>query len=967
MGQEVVYCHRCLTRLLGGDFDTGKAFRTGDQISCAACTQEILASLPERERLDLQARIEAERHRRGSSARHPAARPDPSGITRSIPVPSAAKGPPGGRPSSHSIRVPPQASTSSIPVARRRRSALPVAAGAASVAVVLAVVVAVATGGRGGVPEDLPAPAPLPPPPAVAGATDAAARDAMARAREFRRSHPADFLGQLRSWEKAAWDVGNSPHLAEAKREIEDAKARLSAALAPQVAALDAQARGLAAKDDFAGAVDLLEQGKKRHDTPVWTAALDRKIQEMDDRAAERFKALKEEALAARRRGSASEAKSIRDRVEKWGYRKLTEDLDRSLAAVAAPPKPAPQPPRPPPDAGKPLSKEAEAYRAPWERAMLLAGARRFDEASSELERASRDLQEADVRGEARADLQSVGLVESACAQALKALSETSRNAVLNVEIVDDAGRRARVNDRVARVDLHRAELRKNRQIETYVVEFDDITGASLADLLGKRKRNPTEDDRRGLALLCLLDGDETGALAHLGDPAGRIPWKYWALAREARAKALKPDPKEREARRLFSAAEREWRSAATRGAAIEKYRTLRDAFGGSAAVRRYQTVVVRRCEEGKEWVIGPDEIRGSGQFRAAALGEDRFWTSTADAASDAAARENFVEFQFHALPGTQYRAWIYAGGCCQETFTAHFQATELTGPDPRKAGATVPYEPGGNVALPLKHGLSSLKKTHLLHAPAKEPKEPRKWEWIPIPLPRYGGPGAKRVRVLSEQQGFSVACAVVSAVRRDEPSEAETKDLLRARPDAPETTRPCRQPIEWLLAGPFDGSKGRGFATVHPPEEGIDPGARFATKAGPGTWTSAFAEIRPGGAAVFNLVPLFKPKDNVVAYALLHVKSPDAKEAKLLLGCDDGAKAWVNGALVHQKNAGTRLKVDEDAVPVKLKPGWNRILLKIVQGTGEWAVAARLTGADGKPLANLEYDAWGDLPRSRQ
>ncbi|HXG61665.1 MAG TPA: hypothetical protein VNO22_09830, partial [Planctomycetota bacterium] len=42
MGQEIVYCFKCQTRLVGSDFEKGRAFRTGARIACASCAREIL-------------------------------------------------------------------------------------------------------------------------------------------------------------------------------------------------------------------------------------------------------------------------------------------------------------------------------------------------------------------------------------------------------------------------------------------------------------------------------------------------------------------------------------------------------------------------------------------------------------------------------------------------------------------------------------------------------------------------------------------------------------------------------------------------------------------------------------------------------------------------------------------------------------------------------------------------------------
>jgi hypothetical protein len=91
--------------------------------------------------------------------------------------------------------------------------------------------------------------------------------------------------------------------------------------------------------------------------------------------------------------------------------------------------------------------------------------------------------------------------------------------------------------------------------------------------------------------------------------------------------------------------------------------------------------------------------------------------------------------------------------------------------------------EPGSAIGVPVKPWVSGVKKTHAQH---NGPKQPLRWEWTALPLPRYARPGPQRVRILSDQKGFSVACVVVSATRTGPPSDADLKELIRARGDRP-------------------------------------------------------------------------------------------------------------------------------------------------------------------------------------
>jgi hypothetical protein len=107
-------------------------------------------------------------------------------------------------------------------------------------------------------------------------------------------------------------------------------------------------------------------------------------------------------------------------------------------------------------------------------------------------------------------------------------------------------------------------------------------------------------------------------------------------------------------------------------------------------------------------------------------------------------------------------------GGCCAETFAFDVQGTEL--------GA----DPGTAQRIPVKNTILFLKKTHAGHGGRKEPV---RFEWVAIPLPKYASGGAKTLRLLSGQQGFSVAMCVVSATRTAPPSDAQLKEWERAKP----------------------------------------------------------------------------------------------------------------------------------------------------------------------------------------
>lgn len=175
----------------------------------------------------------------------------------------------------------------------------------------------------------------------------------------------------------------------------------------------------------------------------------------------------------------------------------------------------------------------------------------------------------------------------------------------------------------------------------------------------------------------------------------------------------------------------------------------------------------------------------------------------------------------------------------------------------------------------------------------------------------------------------------------------ANTPELSRAVDNGFRAVRNAGQSPEgyilgWLVSGPY---------TEANKEAGDLFDVAFAPERAPRE-----AQWRPLVAPSNGIVDLRKsmPGDNRVAYLRATVSSDREQKAVLELGSDDGVKAWLNGALVHGNNTVRPCSPGQDKVNVTLKPGENTLLLKIIQGGGDWAAVARLRGPDGKPLADL-------------
>ena len=156
---------------------------------------------------------------------------------------------------------------------------------------------------------------------------------------------------------------------------------------------------------------------------------------------------------------------------------------------------------------------------------------------------------------------------------------------------------------------------------------------------------------------------------------------------------------------------------------------------------------------------------------------------------------------------------------------------------------------------------------------------------------------------------------------------------------------KPHRRYIpEWNLIGAFPNPRDQalvrqGLDIVYPPEKEIDLTKAFTGVEGEKiAWQNVTTP--PNG-----LVDLFKsyPYDLVVGYALTYVHSPKDQTLPLLLGSDDGVKAFLNAKEIHRVLMDRGCVPDQDTVPLALKKGWNTLLLKIENSFGGFAFYARI------------------------
>lgn len=894
MGQEIVYCHKCQTRLLGSDFEKGKAFKVGGKNYCGACSKSLLDSMPE-----MQA--EVDRFKKGhSTTRLTAQSPDSSSKFKATQ----------GRP------APPPAPTGS-----KNPMIFGLILGIAALALLLAMAMSSSRSTPPPPPVDPPrssgpiAP-PTPPTPPPSNSLDAELRDVDGRMRdsfakeEFRKL--SEFLAALRKRRpEPQW-------LTAIEDRITQVEGRARLALAPvRDEAIEAQRRGNAAevkklRERIAGwgFPSLVEQFDKALAAPPpppppvpptpppplpattsseppfviygdaiapgcrdhsWDATVDFKstasvfegTHAIAYTPTKKFAGLYLTADAKidatvypfvtfaicpleddlhvgavvwasdKKTSTMIDLQKRGDLPKKGVWKRYTFPVSaftpsdakvlgltlqtfktsatplfyadsvsflKGAGSGVAPPNPEP-------------SKEIEPYRARWLQAAAKAAAHDYAGAQKEIEDAASALKEASSKAEAAADVEAVKLASTVAAEAAAGLLKGPKYPRIRAEYLDENSARAAVEGPMMQVDALRVTILKDR--DTIDLPLGEIAPATLADFFRARPDKKPESDARAAAAFCAFEGDADASRRHAAEG---ISEKYWSLP----ARAAEPDA-EKTARRLFWTAEAEFKQIRSRGAALQKVATLLAEHERTAFVGRNKAFLAARLEAGRETFFFADDMVATGTMVAGESAKvETCWISGGDT-QPARVKENTVDFEFYAQAGPAYKAWVYAGGCCVETFTFLIQGTELTAPNPKKIGEQISAEPGSDTWQTSKSPTLSLKRLHAAHG---GPKEPAKWEWIPIALPKYATSGLKKIRLMTDQGGFAVAYAVVSVSRALPPREPELRELERSRVVSVSAPAPAGTILrEWWLN--IQGSQVEDLLK-HPAFQGKPSGSDF-------------------------------------------------------------------------------------------------------------------------------------------
>src|SRR5437868_5139901 len=261
MGNEIVYCVRCCSRLLTAEFDRGKAVRHGDHPYCVGCFREFALTLPPEEAQRLLEQLARKRAGEAIAPETPQRGTPRKTSTARIPIVKTER------------RTPASGADSRTP-------AVPFLVAGALI-LLLGAVAALTLGQTGSGPRSSDPPKPVvapveasrpeasPPkaalPPdrsedVLAIHREDSARKALDKARAYGKENPADLSGRIAHFEQAAWECRGTAFAAEARREHEVLQKQRGDQLAAALAPIADRAAAAAAASRYGEAIALLQK-----------------------------------------------------------------------------------------------------------------------------------------------------------------------------------------------------------------------------------------------------------------------------------------------------------------------------------------------------------------------------------------------------------------------------------------------------------------------------------------------------------------------------------------------------------------------------------------------------------------------------------------------------------------------------------------------------------------------------------
>jgi hypothetical protein len=139
-----------------------------------------------------------------------------------------------------------------------------------------------------------------------------------------------------------------------------------------------------------------------------------------------------------------------------------------------------------------------------------------------------------------------------------------------------------------------------------------------------------------------------------------------------------------------------------------------------------------------------------------------------------------------------------------------------------------------------------------------------------------------------------------------------------------------------WSVIGPFDNADNRGVEAAYPPEKEIDLEKKYAGRNGEEVAWKPFKDFQIGKIVDLKL---FKNPDHACVYLYREIEVEKELTLPVMLGSDDQIAVLLNGEKVFEFDEVRAAAPDQNETTLKLKAGKNKLLVKVCNVAGEYAV----------------------------
>jgi len=160
-----------------------------------------------------------------------------------------------------------------------------------------------------------------------------------------------------------------------------------------------------------------------------------------------------------------------------------------------------------------------------------------------------------------------------------------------------------------------------------------------------------------------------------------------------------------------------------------------------------------------------------------------------------------------------------------------------------------------------------------------------------------------------------------------------------------------------WMVIGAFDNKNG--FLKKYPPEKKIKLNKTYKDKSQLVNWQHADDGMKDG---YINFERIYEQSNWAVAYGLIYIKSPEAKQVQFRIGTDEAVKLWLNEKEILKFNRVRDAVLDNNTITVNLKLGLNKVLIKICNRLDDWGFYFRVTDEDGNGLSDIQFVAGDEV-----